>query len=264
MLEAESISFRYAVDHPMIIDRVDWLSEAGTIEAFIGPNGAGKTTLLRLLTGEITPSGGSIQLESKPLADWAPVELARRRAVLSQSPRLEFAFTVEEVILMGRAPHLSESPAPHAVVNDLIDEMDLRPLARRPFPSLSRGEKQRVQLARVLAQLQSPAGRRQYLFLDEPVNHLDLTHQHHTLQAARDRARQGHAVIAVLHDLNLALQYADLVSVIRNGRIVARGQPEDVLSPELVRQVFGVGSELIHDSRGHPHLAIRARPRPPA
>ncbi len=260
MLEARALRFAYRTAATPVLSGIDWSSQPGSIEALVGPNGAGKTTLLRLFTGELPPSGGTVQLEGKSLAEWSAADLARRRAVLAQSPRLQFDFTVEQVVLMGREPHAASPAEHHEILSRLLEELDLGSFSKRAFPALSRGEKQRVQLARVLAQLESREEAARYLFLDEPVNHLDLAHQHLTLQAARKRAAAGHTVVVVLHDLNLALHYADRVSVLHDGRIIARGEPAEVLSPDLVRAVFGVDGDLIENPRGERFLAIRSRP----
>ena len=260
MLAARSLHFRYPGAPEDALSAIEWAAEGGRIEAFVGPNGAGKTSLLRLLSGELRPRQGEVELDGQPLDRWGPRALAQRRAVLSQSPRLDFSFTVREVVLMGRTPHFQRDPSRHdqEIVDARLRELDLAALADRPFPALSRGEKQRVQLARVLAQLpdHSP-GKSSFLFLDEPVTHLDLEHQHVTLRLARERARAGHGVVVVLHDLNLALRYTDLATVFDGGAIVARGDPAEIFTAPLLREVFAVEGALITSGGGRAVLDIR-------
>jgi iron complex transport system ATP-binding protein len=259
MLEARQLGYAFSRAPRPVVAELDWQATPGEVEALVGPNGAGKTTLLRLLSGELTPSLGTVLLEGRALARWSALALAGRRAFLTQSPRLDFAFTVREVVAMGRSPHLDprERAQDEAILAQVLRELDLEAFAERPFPSLSRGEKQRVQLARVLAQVDgAPPGVCRYLFLDEPVNHLDLAHQHITLALARRRARAGHAVVVVLHDLNLALRYTDRVTMLDEGRAVARGRPREVFTPERLQGVFGVTARLHEGHGGHPFLEI--------
>lgn len=258
MVEAKKLSFAFPNGDP-VINRIDWQSRLGQIEALVGPNGAGKTTLLRLLSGELKPTAGSITFENQSLSRWSAEELATRRALLTQSPRLDFAFSVREVVAMGRAPHHEriERKQDDEIIEAVIAELDLAALASRPFPSLSRGEKQRVQLARVLAQIDGPEGQpKRHLFLDEPVNHLDLAHQHLTLSLARRRAERGHAVVVVLHDLNLALRYTDQVTMLDHGCQIARGAPEEIFEPDRLRKVFGVEATVHTTANGRRVLDI--------
>lgn len=219
----------------------------GRVTAVIGPNGAGKSTLLRTLSGELTPDAGAVAFLSSPLSAWPVADLARRRAVLPQESDLRFPFRVEEVVRLGRIPHPGGGDTAHdrALALDALRQVDLAPLADRLYPTLSGGEKQRVHLARALAQLQpaagvpAPLGR--VLLLDEPTASLDLAHQHGVLALARDFALREHvAVLAILHDLNLVLAYADDVHVLHHGRVVASGPVTETLRPGLIHEVFGV------------------------
>lgn len=249
MLEAESITCAYGAHKA--IDRVSLSIEPGSLTAVLGPNGAGKTTLLLAMTGGTTPSTGTVRLDGKPLAAYGSRELARRRAVLHQFSRLSFNFSVREVVEMGRYVHERREDHDHdaSIVEDAFAAADIQPLAKRQFLTLSGGERQRVQLARALAQIwpapeqESPA----YLFLDEPTSNLDLAHQHRTLKIARDFARRGLGVCAILHDLNLALHYADRVALLERGRLVAEGPTAETLTPERVEAVFSVRARLLSD-----------------
>lgn len=209
----------------------------GEVLAVVGPNGAGKSTLLRTLCGDLRPTAGEVSLNGRPLSDWSPKELATRRAVLLQSSALTFGFTALEVVMLGRG--LGE--ADEDLAWRALAAVGLEEFHDRLYPTLSGGEQQRIQLARVLAQLDVERGPGpKYLFLDEPTASLDLAHQHDTLRVARQTAASGAGVFVVLHDLNLATQYADRVAVLSKGRIVAMGQPADTLRVELIEAVFGV------------------------
>ena len=227
-----------------LVDRVSLAIEPGEVVVLLGPNGAGKTTLLRMLAGEIRPSGGAIAWEGVPISDWKPRSLAAKRAVMSQSHPPTFPFTVFEVISIGlegigggcdRRTRL-------AVIEEALAAADLVSLAGADYGTLSGGERQRVQFARALAQLRigGRSERRQAMFLDEPVASLDLCHQLALMDRAGDLAGEGIAVVAVLHDLNLAVRYADRLIVLAEGRVRGVGVPSEVLSDALLREVYRV------------------------
>lgn len=261
MLTAEGLTYRFPhASRPAVVDfSGSW--QPGTLCALIGPNGSGKTTLLRALSGELPPSMGIMRWAQQPLAQMEPAVLARSRAMLSQSPRLDFSFKVAEVVALGRSPFTGqpEQSEDATRIAAALQAVELEGWENRPYPELSRGEKQRVQLARVLAQLPSEHKEASALMLDEPTNHLDLAHQHRTLSLARSCARDGRLVITVLHDLNLALQYADRVVVLREGRLMADGTPAAVLTPQLLADVFHVRASLLHLPDGRPFLAIEGK-----
>ncbi|CAH1672425.1 heme ABC transporter ATP-binding protein [Chelatococcus asaccharovorans] len=253
LVEARGIGF--ATRRTTILDDISLVLPPGRITVVLGPNGAGKSTLLRLLVGELAPTSGSIAYSGVPLRDLPHWQLAAKRAVLPQSGSLAFPFTVYEVVALGLdgagSPVAGRSA--QARIATALEQADVAHLAERQFPTLSGGEQQRVQFARVLCQL--AAGRihepRQVLFLDEPVSGLDLEHQIAVLETARRLATEGAAVFAILHDLNLAAAYADELIVLKSGRQVAHGTPADVLTDRLLAETFGV------------RLAIRAIPAAP-
>ncbi len=205
-----------------------------------GPNGAGKSTLLGLLAGLRHPYEGECQYRGVEIRRWRRHEFARKVAFLPQSMKLEFPFTAEQVVFMGRAPYADgwfESQQDHAAVAHAMATTDTRIFAARDFRSLSGGEKQRVVLASALAQ--EP----ETLLLDEPTTFLDLKHQfamYHLLATLAKRM----LVVAVTHDLNLALRFSDRVIVMEDGRIAAQGNPEEALAPGIIDRVFGVRAEL--------------------
>ncbi len=218
----------------------------GRVLALVGPNGAGKSTLLAVLCGDRKPHAGTVEFDGRPLRDWAPGELARRRAVLTQENQVAFAFSAHDVVAMGREPWRgrAEDADDEAAVADALAQADVEHLEWRTFPSLSGGEKARVSLARVLAQ-RTPA-----VLLDEPTAALDLRHQEDVMRVARALALQGVAVVVVLHDLSLAAAYADDVALLDKGRLAAYGSPREVFTPERVEAVYGVAVHVIDGPSG--------------
>jgi iron complex transport system ATP-binding protein len=250
MLSAANIVVRRG--KRVLLDRVSLTLAPCRFTAIIGPNGAGKSTLLRVLAGELVPDSGAISFHGRPLAAWPPSELARRRAVLPQESDLRFPFRVEEVVRLGRIPHPGGGDTDHdrVVTCEALARVGLSDLAERIFPTLSGGEKQRVHLARALVQLQPgsgaalPAGR--VLLLDEPTASLDLAHQHSVLALARDLAHRDQvAVLAILHDLNLVLAYAEDLVVLDGGIVVAAGPTPQILTSGLIETVFDVPARVV-------------------
>lgn len=218
--------------------------EGGSLQVIVGPNGAGKSTLVGLLSGALRPTSGTVAYDGAPVATIPPWRLAAMRAVLPQAARLAFPFAAAEVARIGldgigRGLGARDRAA---ILARALARADVAHLADRAYPTLSGGEQARVQFARVLCQLE--AGRtvadRQVLFLDEPTASLDLRHQGALLDAAAGLAATGVAVVAILHDLNLAAAYADRLLVLDGGRLVAGGRPAEVLTDDLIAEVFGV------------------------
>ncbi|TJZ73296.1 heme ABC transporter ATP-binding protein [Chitiniphilus eburneus] len=229
----------------------------GEVLGVLGANGAGKSSLLALLAGELAPDAGRVLLDGTPLAGLPTATLARRRAVLPQSPTLAFDLSVAEVVAMGAYPFPELTPG-------TVDELVARALALadvahfidRRYPRLSGGEQQRVQFARVLVQVlaaQQP-GEGRALLLDEPTASLDPRHQQALLQAAHELARnQGLAVLTVLHDVNLAARWCDRLLLLANGTTVACGAPADVLTPDILQTVYQIPAAVVP----HPHAPAR-------
>lgn len=227
-----------------LLREVDLRIAAGQLTVIVGPNGAGKSTLLSLLSGERRPQTGQVLLDDEPLPRMRLPQLALRRAVMAQETAVSFDFLVREVVELGRYPHRLRPDADEAgILARAMALTGVADLAERVFNSLSGGEKARVQLARVLAQLWSrlPGGASRWLLLDEPTAALDLAHQHQTLRLLRAMARdEGMGVVAVLHDLNLALRYADRVVLVADAAVRATGSAHETLSLGQVRRVWGV------------------------
>lgn len=208
----------------------------------VGPNGAGKSTLVRVLSGELAPDRGRVFYDGVPVARIPSAALARRRAVLPQSSTLGFPLSAEAVVRLGRIPHAGYCPRGEddRAVALAMAEAGVDLFADRIVQTLSGGEAQRVQLARVLAQLHGVPVAATALFLDEPTSSLDLGHAHAILHVAAERTRQGGVVVAVLHDLAAAARWCDRVAVMEEGRVVAEGPPETVLDEATVSRVWGV------------------------
>lgn len=250
---------RYAINGITLLDGVSLRLEPGRVHAVLGPNGAGKSTLLRLLSGEWSSQHGRIALNEKTLQEWTPQQRARQRAVLPQGESLRFGFTVEQVVALGRMPCLHHSAErEREIVNEALNTAGVAHLAQRKYPTLSGGERARVQFARVQAQIWEPVelGDR-YLLLDEPTASLDLAHQHSLLAAARRFAAQGVGVLAILHDPNLALAYADEVTLLQNGRVLAQGSTADCLSAANLSALYGVNVERLSTADGSTWLVVK-------
>lgn len=240
-----------------LLDAVDAAFPRGRFTALLGPNGAGKSTLLRVATGLARPAAGRVTYGGRPLDAFAPAELARTRGVLSQQVTVAFPLTAAEVVLLGRAPHYARVPGPRdrAAADAALARVGLAARAAQAYATLSGGERQKVQLARVLAQLTDGAGARhvegalRVLFLDEPTASLDVHDQLAVLDIARAFADAGGVVVAVLHDLNLALRYADGVVLLERGRVAYDG-PGAALPPALVERVYRVRARVVADEDG--------------
>ncbi|MCM2401869.1 heme ABC transporter ATP-binding protein [Rhizobium sp. S153] len=238
MIEATNVSIRRS--GRLLIDRISLAVTPGSVTAVIGPNGAGKSTLMKVLSGEIPPDEGSVSCNGRNLRQLSPIELAAERAVLPQSTVLSFPFTALEVARMGAVAYGDPDPANSA--RRALSRVGLEGFEARAYNALSGGEQQRVQFARVLAQVPSAVenGKARALFLDEPTSSLDIGHQIAVLEIARDFARDGGAVLAILHDLNLAAEFADDLVVLSHGRVVARGRPAETLRDDVISEVYGI------------------------
>ncbi len=242
MLELRRAS--YEANGRVMLAEVDMRLEPGKLNILVGPNGAGKSTLLRLLSGELSPTAGQALIDGRRLGSMGAGELARRRAVVSQSTPLSFPFTVREVVLLGASVPGFGTPRPaiEAAASEALTVMGLAGFGQRFYTQLSGGERQRVHIARALLQLAATDGGNSQpatLLLDEPTASLDLAHQAIVLGEARRQANTGRAVLIVLHDLNLAAAYADEIVLMSGGRIAARGTAGDVMQDTILSDVFG-------------------------
>ncbi len=228
-----------------ILHGIDFTAGDRSLVGVIGPNGSGKSTLLKCIYRVLKPSEGAVFVDGQPLSEYRVRDSAKKIAVLAQHNFYNFEFTVQDVVLMGRAPHKRalerDSAADFKIVHEAMERVGVAPLRDRLFSTLSGGEQQRVLLARALAQ-QTPC-----LILDEPTNHLDIKYQLELLDLVRSLDR---TVIAAIHDLNIAAMYCDTIFVMQSGRIVAAGAPRDVLTRSLIRSVYEVDADVFTDSDG--------------
>lgn len=252
VLEAHGLGLE--LNDTQLLAGIDLGLDSGQVTTILGPNGSGKSSLLRMLTGEWTPTAGGISFNGSPLDQWSASDRARLMGVLPQSSSLNFPFNAEEVVLLGRTPHDTGLRHDREIARAALAEVGGDYLHNRLFTQLSGGEKQRVQLARVLAQIWEPVSSGQRLLvLDEPTASFDLAHQQLLIETVRRFATQGVAVVLVLHDLNLACGCADQMLLLQCGRPAARGHPQDIIRPDVIRAVFNVEARIIpHPVSGLP------------
>ncbi len=254
MLEVKNIT--YTAGKRQIVKNISLQAQPGEIVVIAGANGAGKSTLLKIASGSLQQHNGAVHIQNRELTGWKHSELAQFTAVLQQQTVLTLPFTVSEVVMMGRYPHFKKHPhnSDHDIVEQALKKAGIAHYANRNYLSLSGGEQQRVHLARVFAQIwQASSFGTRYLFMDEPSNNLDIRHQHNMLTLARNFANDGNCVIAVLHDLNLAIQYADKILMMKNGEALAFGTPGEVLQTETISAAFDYPIHIFnHSAYSHP------------
>ncbi|MBR0649115.1 heme ABC transporter ATP-binding protein [Roseomonas terrae] len=258
MIGADSVTVR-AGGRALLAD-VSLTLNPGEVLAVVGPNGAGKSTLLRALAGDLAVAAGQVRVEGRALRDWRPIDLARRRAVVSQHVALGFPMRAAEVIALGRLPwHATAQMArDEAAVTLAMEQAGVAHLAERAYATLSGGERQRVQVARALAQLDGAAAPAA-LLLDEPTASLDAGHRGQLLRLLRRLARQGTAVLAVLHDLNEADFVADRVAMLIDGRLAACGGVAEALDPTLLQRAYGLPFRMVAGGGLLPDFAAGGR-----
>jgi len=242
-------NIRLSYDTAEILKNVSLHAKNKEFVGLIGPNGSGKSTLLKCIYRVLRPSGGCVYLDGEPLQKLSYKVSAQKMAVVAQHNYYNFDFLVREVVLMGRSPHKRamerDNAKDYEIVENALEKVGMSRFADRSFSTLSGGEQQRVILARALAQ-QTPC-----LVLDEPTNHLDITHQ---LQLLRIVKNLDVTVISAIHDLNIAAMFCDRIYVLQSGKIVGNGSPREVLTREMIKDIYKVDSEIVEDSNGHMHI----------
>ena len=235
----------YEVEAETLLDGVDLHADRGQLVGLIGPNGAGKSTLLRAISGMLRYRGGTVCLDGADLNAISAKDVAARLALVPQIAPYTHGFTALELVLMGRYPHLGpfqiEGREDDRIAKDAMRLTEIEQFADRTLDTLSGGERQRVFLARALAQ------QPRILLLDEPTSNLDVFHQIKVLDLVRQLVDDGLTAVAAIHDLNMAARYCDRLVLLSEGRVLADGPPEDVLSPEIVESAFGVKSAVYRD-----------------
>jgi iron complex transport system ATP-binding protein len=245
MIQAANISLD--VRGRAILNKVDIAIKPGSFTAVVGPNGAGKSTLLKVLANEHTHYKGDVTINGKKIDAYSPKELSRVRAVLPQSTTLQFAFTAEQIVMLGRHAHSSTSQVNHSIVKEIMGLTGIEEFRDRNYLTLSGGEKQRVQLARVLTQVWEETVYPRYILLDEPTSSLDIAQQQHIFDLAKQVSQRNIGVMAIVHDLNQAVQFADHIYFLRQGEIVASGEAQKVFTKPNIEATFCCRVNVYHD-----------------
>jgi iron complex transport system ATP-binding protein len=248
MLKTKGI--HYSIGKKKILNNIDIEFLPGEFNMILGPNGSGKSTFLKIFSGELNDYEGNVFYGDKKINTIKKEDLAKERAVMSQQPELSFPLTVEEVVMMGRYPHFVFNPGKkdETICNEVMDRMNLQYFKERNYLTLSGGEKQRVQFARVLAQIwEKPTTGNRYLFLDEPLASLDINYQQEFLQIAREFTKTDTILAVVIHDINLAIQFADKLFFLKGGELAAQGKPSAILTESLIERVFGIKTTIINN-----------------
>ena len=237
MLKANQIQYKHK--EFFILDEVNVSLEYGEFLAIVGPNGAGKSSLLSILANEIKQEKQKILFKDKNIRDWEVRELSMHKAKFSQHNSNEIPLQVKDVVMMGRYPYFDSQPRKEdfEAMNKHLYETDVYHLKDREYSTLSGGEKQRVHLSRVMAQVENEIEKK-LIFLDEPLNNLDVKHQYKALEIIKKFTRNHNSAIVVLHDLNLAAQFADKILLMKSGKVSAYGTPEEVFTAENISKAY--------------------------
>jgi iron complex transport system ATP-binding protein len=257
MLKVTGIDF--SIGNKQILRDINLEFLPGQFNMILGPNGSGKSTLLKIFSGELLGYTGEVLYGNKKLEGIKKAELAKFRAVMSQQPELSFPLTADEVVMMGRYPHFGFQPTKKdaAICKEVMAKMNIECFSNRNYLTLSGGEKQRVQYARVLAQIwEPPATGCRYLFLDEPLTSLDINYQQEFLQIAREFTKEHTVLVAVIHDINLAIQFADQLYFLKEGKLVANGGVNQILTANLIKEVFNVDAFLMENPVNNKPLVV--------
>ncbi len=246
LLEIKSIFFK--IKDKVILDDISLHVESGDMVSIIGPNGSGKTTILKAISNEISITDGEINFINKNISDWDLNDFANKKAVLSQSNNLVFPFSVIDIVKMGRFPlkNKGNQIEENNLCKKILNIFDLDDYVNQNYITLSGGEKQRVQLARVIAQIWSDDYSKKLLILDEPTSYLDIKHQHLLFQFLKELNKKGLTIIMVLHDLNHALLNSNKIVVLKDSKLISFGETKNIITEELIKKVFEIDLKLIN------------------
>jgi iron complex transport system ATP-binding protein len=246
MIVAENISYQVSSVNLLADVTVDM--KMGSLSVILGPNGAGKSTLIKNLSGQYKCTGGKVYVDKINIDEWNNALLASRRSVVTQFNSVSFPFSVSEIVMMGllHSANGAESAKEIEQVEEIMEELDVLDLLQRQYSTLSGGEQQRVAIARALVQLMHAANQDKscYLLLDEPTASLDLKHQHALMKLLRRKASNNFCVVAILHDINLAIQYADSVILLKDGKLIISGNPREIITSEIMEKVFSIHGQI--------------------
>ncbi len=239
MLEIRDLSVGYG--RRRVLEQINLKASEGEVVGVIGPNGSGKTTLLKAITKVLEPISGTVFIDGMDVNEMQSTQIAKKVAVVSQVISINFEFTVEDIVLMGRTPYIkgSETFEDINIVRDAMEKTNTLFLKDRLITQLSGGELQRVIIARAFAQ--NP----KILLLDEPTSHLDITNQIDILNLVKNASRKGMVVVAVIHDLNLAAYYCDKICLLQDGKLISAGTPGQVLTSSNIERAFNINVEVI-------------------
>lgn len=251
-MRIETSDIRITLGNKEILKGISMAMAGKRFIGVIGPNGSGKSTFLKCIYRVLKPDKGTILIDGRELDAYKVKDTAKKMAVVSQHNYYNFEFSVEDIVMMGRAPHKRtmerDNANDYAIVEQALEKVGMASYKGRVFSSLSGGEQQRIILARALAQ------QTESLILDEPTNHLDIKYQLHLLDTVKEL---GITVIAAFHDLNIAAMYCDEIYALKNGKIVAFGSPEEVITPDLIRELYEVDAVVGTDEYGMLHITYK-------
>jgi iron complex transport system ATP-binding protein len=260
LLKANNITYR--IDNQTLLKNISLEFKPGEFTVIMGQNGAGKSTLLRILAGSTKATEGEVTLSGKKIENYKEIELAKTRAVLSQHYEISFPVSIQDIVMMGRYPHFKSEPSykDHEITDKALSMMGIFNLKNRNYDTLSGGEAQKVQMARVLSQIwEHDKNNTKILFLDEPVSQLDIQYQYFLLQVARNFTKENIMVIAILHDLNLAINYADNIIFLKKGELIKTVNTIQDIDKEIVNKVFDIEMENIHNPFSNkPHFIVKS------
>lgn len=245
----EAIDLEYSIGTKSILSDIEIEIHPGKLHVLIGRNGAGKSSLFHMLCGDLNPKKGDVYLDGIELRKYSKSQLAKIRAVLTQETTITFPISSEEVIELGRHPHVSNPNRDKEIVQTCLKITGSSEQKEQNYSTLSGGEKQKINFGRILAQVWETPPR--YIFLDEPVSALDIPNQYKMLNLCRHMANQGYAVFMILHDLNLAALYADTITLLHKGKIIKTGNPTEVLTLENLETAFGIKARILNAPEGN-------------